>query len=311
MSARTPNKLEYEQIRILVADDSPISRRLVEHALEHEPYPVLFAENGTRALEKIAEFQPQIVISDWMMPDFSGPDLCRRIRQSAAHYTYIILLTSSSDLDRLVEGLEAGADDYVTKPFHEKELIARIGVGRRIISMHREIEAKNRLLEQTARSDHLTGIPNRRAVEEFAAKQISGATRYKFSLWVVTADLNRFKFINDTYGHSAGDEVLKYFAAILKANTRASDICGRLGGDEFALVLTHAATNGVPVMIERLRTALANHDFGFDGHEVHLTASFGMARFEPGSPKDFAQLLAEADAALYREKSTLRERIST
>jgi diguanylate cyclase (GGDEF)-like protein len=206
-------------------------------------------------------------------------------------------------LERLVEGLAAGADDYLTKPFHDKELLARIGVGRRIISMHRDIEAKSRLLEEAARTDHLTGIANRRAVEEFADKQISGAMRYKFPVSVIVADLNKFKSINDTYGHSAGDEVLRYFAGILKANTRASDVCGRLGGDEFVLLLTHADSKGTSVLVERLQTALATHDFGFDGNEVYASATFGFAGFQANAPRDFAQLLAEADAALYREKT--------
>lgn len=297
-----------EPIRILIADDSPVSRKAVEQALQDEPYTILLAESGQQALQKVSEFQPQIVITDWVMPDFSGPDLCRRIRQQADKtYTYIILLTSSSDLDRLVEGLSAGADDYLTKPFHQKELLARIGVGCRMIAMQREIEAKNRLLEQAARTDHLTGIPNRRAVEEFAARQLSGASRYKFSAWVIVADLDRFKFINDTYGHAAGDEVIRYFAGVLKANTRTADICGRLGGDEFVLMLTHSDAKGVSVLLERLRAALATHDFAFDGNTVHVTATFGFAAFEPSHPKDFAQLLVEADALLYREKTKTRE----
>jgi two-component system, cell cycle response regulator len=302
------NKLDLQHVRILVVDDSSFSRKLVEQALHNEHCALLFAENGTQALQKVSEFQPQIVITDWMMPDFSGPELCRRIReQSKGQYTYLILLTSTSDLDRLVEAFASGADDYVTKPFHEKELVARIGVGRRMISLHREIESKNRLLEEAARTDHLTGIANRRAVEEFAAKQISGAVRYKFSLWVVTADLNKFKFINDTYGHAAGDEVLQHFANILRTNTRASDICGRLGGDEFILILTHSDNKGVSILTDRLQTEFASHDFGFDGNRIHASATFGFAAFEPSSPKNFAQLLAEADVALYREKSKQRD----
>lgn len=295
-----------ESFRVVVADDSRVSRKLVQQALELKPYSLVFAENGQEALQKIAEFQPEIVITDWMMPDFSGPELCRRIRQkNKEHYTYIIVLTSSSDLDRLVEGLEAGADDYLTKPFNEKELLARIGVGRRIVSMQREIETKNRELQQLARTDHLTGIANRRAVEEFGAKQISGAARYNFSLWVIVADLDQFKLINDTYGHSAGDEVLQCFANILKSNIRASDTCGRLGGDEFVLVLTHSTP--VPVLIERLRSTLASRDFNFDGTNVKVTATFGFAEYRVENPKSFVQLLSEADASLYREKSKLRD----
>ena len=302
--AGSKGSVSHEPVRILVADDSPVSRKMVEHALELEPYTILFAESGQEAVQKCGQYQPHIVITDWVMPDFSGPDLCRRIRQGTnAPYIYIILLTSSSDMDRLVEGLEAGADDYLTKPFHAKELIARIGVGQRIIAMQRQIEAKNRLLELAAGTDHLTGISNRRAVEEFAAKQISGATRYKFPLWVIVADLDRFKFINDTYGHASGDEVLQHFAKILRANTRAADICGRLGGDEFVLMLTHSPAPGVAILIERLRSALGEHDFGFDGDVVKVTATFGFAEFDQNHPKNFTQLLADADAVLYQEKS--------
>lgn len=298
-----------EQFRILVADDSAVSRKLVEHALETEFYSLLFAKNGWEALQIVSESRPQIVITDWMMPDTTGPELCKKIRQESKEgYTYIILLTSSSDLEKLVEGLASGADDYLTKPFHPKELLARIGVGRRIIAMHREIAAKNRLLEEAARTDHLTGLPNRRAVEDYARKQLSGAMRYKFPLWVLAADLDGFKLINDTYGHSAGDEVLRYFAAVLKANTRAADICGRLGGDEFVVILTHVKEKDVPIFLERVQSALASHDFGFDGKETYVGASFGCAGLaETDGPKQFGELLAQADAALYRAKARKRK----
>jgi diguanylate cyclase (GGDEF)-like protein len=301
-----------DPIRILVADDSPVSRKVLEHALADEPCTVLFAKNGLEALQIVLESGPHIVITDWVMPDLSGPELCKRIReQSKTGYTYIILLTSSSDLDKLVEGLAAGADDYLTKPFHERELLARVGVGRRIIAMHHEIETKNRLLEEAARTDHLTGLPNRRAVEEYARKQLSGASRYKFPVWVIAADLDGFKFINDTYGHSAGDEVLRYFAAVLKATTRAADICGRLGGDEFVLMLTHVAQKDVPVLVDRLRAALAGHDFNFDGNKTHVSASFGFAGFEGTEPKELGELLAVADTALYRAKAERRNQVSS
>ena len=297
-----------EQICILVADDSAVSRKLVEHALEAELCKLLFAKNGREALQIVSESKPHIVITDWMMPDTTGPELCQKIRaESKEGYTYIILLTSSSDLEKMVEGLAAGADDYLTKPFHEKELLARIGVGRRIIAMHREIATKNRQLEEAARTDHLTGLPNRRAVEEYARKQLSGAVRYKFPVWLLAADLDGFKFINDTYGHSAGDEVLQYFAAVLKANTRTADICGRLGGDEFIVILTHVEKRHVPVFVERVQSALASHDFGFEGNVTHVGASFGSAGLEFPEQKEFGELLADADAALYRAKAEKRK----
>src|SRR5260370_20452609 len=265
------------RLRVLAVDDSPLSRKLLEHALQGQPYEVAFAKDGQEALQAISEFRPNIVITDWMLPDFSGPELCRRIRgESKTGYTYVILVTSNVEKESIVEGLAAGADDYLTKPFTEKELVQRVGVGRRIIEMHREIEEKNELLEAAARTDFLTGLPNRRAVEEYAAKQLGGAIRHGFPLWVMLADLNKFKMVNDQYGHLAGDEVLKRFAAILKKNTRSSDICGRLGGDEFVLVVTHVPLAHVTNLCERLGATFTIEEVTFEGQNVQIRASVGV-----------------------------------
>ena len=220
-------------IQILVVDDSPVSRKVLEHALSDEPYTLLFAKSGEEALRFFQEHRPAVVITDWMLPDSSGPELCQRIRSDAQHsYTYIILLTSMTEKDSVVKGLAAGADDYLTKPFDSSELLARIGVGGRIIALHREIEEKNRLLEEAARTDHLTGLANRRAIEEWANRQLRGAARHGYPFWVVIADLDSFKSVNDNHGHAAGDAVLQKFAEILKENTRASDLSGLLDGTQ-------------------------------------------------------------------------------
>src|SRR5258707_705219 len=271
-----------------------------------------FAKDGQEALQAISEFRPNIVITDWMLPDFSGPELCRRIRgESKTGYTYVILVTSNVEKESIVEGLAAGADDYLTKPFHVKELVARVGVGRRIIEMHREIEEKNELLEAAARTDFLTGLPNRRAVEEYAAKQLGGAILHAFPLWVILADLNKFKTVNDQYGHLAGDEVLKRFVAILKKNTRTSDICGRLGGDEFVLVVTHVPVGHITSLAERLGCTFTIEEFTFKGENVQMTASFGVGGFEAPDRPEFQQLLARADAALYAAKKDGRVQIKS
>jgi two-component system cell cycle response regulator len=299
-------------MRILAVDDSPFSRKLLEHVLAGQPYGVVFAKDGQEALQALLRFLPNIVITDWMLPDFSGPELCRKIRsKSTGRYTYIILVTSNVEKDSIVEGLAAGADDYLTKPFHQKELVARIGVGRRIIEMHREIEEKNQLLEAAARTDFLTGLPNRRAVEEYADKQLAAAIRHQFPLWVVLADLNGFKMVNDRYGHLAGDEVLKRFAAILKKNTRSSDICGRLGGDEFILVVTHAPVTHVTSLAERLGATFSIEEFTFNGEHVQIAASFGVGGFEHPERAEFRHLVARADSALYDAKTDGRVRANT
>src|SRR5712664_2440150 len=213
------------KLQVLVVDDSPVYRKLIEHTLEDGGYAPLFAKTGSEALELYAQHAPAIVITDWMMPDFSGQELCERIRGDVQHaYTYILVLTSISEKDNVVKGLAAGADDYLTKPFDPGELLARIGVGRRTIDLHREIDRKNKLLEEMAHTDPLTALPNRRALEEWAGRQLRGAARHGYSLWVVHADLDSFKIINDSHGHEAGDEVQRGFAPILRENTRASDI---------------------------------------------------------------------------------------
>src|SRR6202049_3738641 len=170
-----------QELQILVGDDSPVYRKLVEHALEGNSYSLLFAKSGSEALELFARHLPAIVISDWMMPDSSGLDLCQHLRSDVRPgYTYIILLTSIAEKGNVVKGLAAGADDYLTKPFDPGELLARIGVGRRIIDLHRELASKRLELEQAARTDPLTALPNRRAIEDWAARQLRGSARHGF-----------------------------------------------------------------------------------------------------------------------------------
>ncbi len=223
-----------DQFTVLVVDDSPVARKLVELTLPGDEYLLLFAKTGAEALDFYARYRPALVITDWLMPDFSGIELCQRIREeSKDSYTYIILLSGVSDKAQVVKGLLAGADDYLTKPFHAEELLARASVGRRTVALHREIESKNRQLEQLVLTDGLTGMPNRRAVEEWAVRQLSGAMRHGFSFWAIMADLDNFKKINDTCGHSAGDAVLKKFGEILMDNIRRCDMCARIGGEEF------------------------------------------------------------------------------
>ena len=292
-----------QDLQVLVVDDSPVYRKLVEHALEGGPYSLLFAKSGREALELFARYLPAIVITDWMMPDLSGLDLCQRLRADVHRgYTYIILLTSIAEKDNVVKGLAAGADDYLTKPFDPAELLARIGVGRRIIDLHRQIDAKNKLLEEMAHSDPLTGLPNRRAIEDWAARQLRGAARHGFPYWVVLADLDSFKSINDTHGHEGGDTLLQKFAEILKTAIRASDICGRLGGDEFLLVITHVEADSIQRTVERFREKLAEQDFQIGDTKVTITASFGIAGFHGKEILDFNTLVRRADKALYAAK---------
>jgi len=288
---------------VLVVDDSPVYRKLVEQVLASEAYSLLFAGDGAQAMKLYEEHSPCLVITDWMLPDFSGFELCQRIRSDGTRpYTYIIVMTSNTEKCNVVKGLQAGADDYLTKPFDSGEMVARIGVGRRIIDLNRELAAKSQRLEEAARTDPLTGLPNRRAIEEWASKQLRGATRHGFPLWVAVGDIDSFKTINDSFGHDAGDIVLKTFADLLRKNTRASDICGRLGGDEFLLVLTHVERAHVQATVNRFREQFASLSFPLQGQSVRVTASFGVAGVENKDVEGFGSLLRKADQMLYEAK---------
>src|SRR5207302_4727101 len=214
--------------RILVAEDSPVCRRLLESVLAEHPYELYVASNGQEALTGFKTFDPDIMLLDWIMPDLSGAELCRIIRKSQNTYIYIILITSSTERSRVIEGLDSGADDYLTKPLDTAELLARIRVGCRVVDMNRQIEARNAQLEQAAHTDHLTGMPNRKAVEEFGKRQVHAAARQGFPVWVIVADLDKFKLVNDAHGHAAGDEAIKRFASILTRHTRSADMAGRI-----------------------------------------------------------------------------------
>lgn len=296
--------------KILAVDDSAVSRKLVEHSLLGDRYSVLFAKDGREALAMFAEHYPAVVITDWDMPDIGGLELCKRIRRDfEGFYSHLILLSGNTDKEHVVEGLAAGADDYLTKPFHAGELVARVEVGRRIVDLHRQIQAKNRLLEEMALTDALTGLPNRRALDVWAPRQLSAAARHHFSIWVVMADLDLFKKVNDTYGHDAGDTVLKGFAEILKANTRQSDICARLGGEEFLVMLSHAEKEGTKTTVERIRKQFESKKFTLGNNIITATASFGVAGFRGTKPPDLNALVARADTALYAAKHKGRNRM--
>lgn len=299
-----------QQISVLVADDSAVFRKLVEHTLSEKRYSLVFAKTGRETIALFAEHHPALVIVDWIMPDLTGIEICKHIRSKTQEsYTYIIFVTGKSEKKSVVEGLAAGADDYLTKPFHPEELIARVGVGLRIMGLQREIEVKNAMLQELALTDPLTSLPNRRAIEDWASRQLSGAARYGFSFWVALADLDHFKTVNDTHGHDAGDTVLKAFSQILKSKSRRSDICGRIGGEEFLFVLTHATMEDAKRVIECVRSELETTKFNFNGNSLTVTASFGVAGFMGTKPPDFNRLVAQADLALYSAKRLGRNRV--
>jgi two-component system, cell cycle response regulator len=294
---------EKPSYEVLVVDDSAVYRKLVEQVLAASGYSLLFARDGREALTLFMERSPSIVVTDWILPDFSGLELCQRIRaDSSRPYTYIIVMTGNKEKGALIKGLQAGADDYVAKPFDEGEMLARVGVGRRIVDLHRALAAKSQKMEEAARTDPLTGLPNRRAIEEWAAKQLYGAARHGYPVWVVLGDIDSFKTINDTFGHDAGDVVLKTFADSLKKFTRAADMCGRLGGDEFVQVITHVPNESIEETVDRFRRRFADLSFPLQGKSAQVTASFGVAGVACKELQEYTGLLRRADQMLYEAK---------
>ena len=292
-----------QKYEVLVVDDSPVYRKLFAQILSGQDYALSFADNGKDALRIYHDNLPDIIITDWIMPEFSGLELCEQIRaDKSLEYTYIILMTSNTEKAGVVKGLEAGADDYLVKPFDSGEMQARVGVGRRIIDLHRRLEDKSAQLQEVACTDILTGLPNRRAIEEWANKQLRGAARHGFPLWVVLGDLDSFKEINDTFGHEAGDTVLRTFADTLRKLTRISDMCGRLGGDEFLIVISHVSADNIELAINRFRELFCALSFPFAGRSVSISATFGVAGSESGNLKNFDELVRKADEMLYEAK---------
>jgi two-component system, cell cycle response regulator len=295
--------------QVLVVDDSATHLKLLEHTLSREFEKVHLARNGRQALEIFESERPVLVITDCVMPDVGGFELCQRIRAAQSFYVYIIMVTSMAETEHVVKGLSAGADDYLTKPYNTEELLARVKVGMRLIDLYQQLEEKNRLLEHFALTDPLTGLPNRRAIEAWAAHELPAAVRHGFSFWVVLIDLDHFKRVNDVYGHEAGDTVLKAFGEILRSSTRSSDISGRIGGEEFLHVITHADEAHLPMIVERTRAKLTAQTFSFGGSEVTVTASFGVAGIRGGGRvASFGELISRADRALYKAKQLGRNR---
>ena len=299
------------RLKILVVDDSPVSRKLVEFTLCHRGYELLFARTGKEAVDAFRKHQPLLVLMNWTLPDISGEELCYEIRSiSEECHTYIIVLTGRTDKNCLVRALAAGADDYITKPFDAGELLARVSAGFRLAELCQRIAKKNVLLEELALTDGLTGLPNRRAIENWAQTQLSSAVRHGFSFWVVMADLDHFKHVNDAFGHEAGDAVLKKFAKILRSQLRNGDICGRFGGEEFLIVMTYVNRDDVYKVIDRIRLELQMSPVQLRDSTLVATASFGIAGFEQSAGSQALETLqCLADRALYSAKKGGRNRV--
>jgi diguanylate cyclase (GGDEF)-like protein len=297
-------------MRILVAEDDVTSRHILTVMLTKWGFTPLVTEDGDAAWAALQQADaPKLVLLDRNMPGIDGLEICRRLRLTeSSNPAYVILLTGQGEKEDIVGGLEAGANDYVTKPYHNAELQARIRVGQRMLELQTHlVEARDALAFQ-ATHDALTGVLNRRAIMDRAKAELVRQQRDERVLSVGMCDIDHFKRINDGYGHAAGDAVLRQLADILKRTSRSEDMVFRYGGEEFAAVLTNANLKIALQIGERIRALIEKTTFQWEDQHIPLTLSVGAA-ISSGTEADSIELIRAADLALYQAKECGRNRV--
>jgi len=298
-------------MKILIADDHPVTRKMLESQLRRWGYDVVVCSDGTSAWEALKqENSPRLVVLDWMMPGMNGIDICRELRRLERQpYMYIILLTSRNSKEDVVKGLEAGADDYVIKPFDPNELQVRIRAGARIVQLQEDLLSALRVSEFQASHDALTRLWNRATILQTLDRELARAGRDSTSVGLLVVDIDHFKAVNDQFGHLAGDAVLREVARRMLQVVRPYDSVGRYGGEEFLVILPNCDTNGTLGMAERLRVTIGSTPLTTPEGMFHVTVSIGVTAIEAASNPEAEKLIAAADEALYRAKDLGRNRV--
>ncbi len=298
-------------MKILIVDDNKTILRLLHAQITLAGYDVIEAANGNEAWDLVQSTSIPLIITDWMMPGMDGLELIRRIRSSdMPAYTYIILLTARGEPDDIVNGLDAGADDYLIKPFDARELRARIAIGIRIVSLESRLRETLRELQRLATYDSLTGLMNRRVIYEHAEAEVARVTRDGVPVSLVLLDIDHFKHINDTYGHPVGDQVLQIIAATIAQSIRPYDRAGRWGGEEFLLVLPNTSRDEAEKVAERIRANVAALRLTVEVQaDLEFQVSLGVVSIDSGSPHAVDVLISHADKALYQAKKQGRNRV--
>jgi diguanylate cyclase (GGDEF)-like protein len=298
-------------VKVLIAEDDMVSRRLLEAMLTKWGYEVTVTCDGMEAWEVLQGVDsPPLAILDWMMPGLDGVEVCRKVRQRGQEpYIYLLLLTTKGRKENIIEGLDAGADDYLTKPFDPHELQVRLRTGMRIVKLQAEIIEAREALRVQATHDALTGVWNRRAILEMLGTELVRSSRDGLPVAVAMADLDHFKRINDTYGHVAGDAVLREAVNRMRTLLRPYDAIGRYGGEEFLVVLPGCTAQDAFGLAERLRVGISQEPMVIPGGTIEVTVSSGVATTDTLPPMDAMALIQAADTALYRAKAEGRNRV--
>ena len=297
--------------RVLIADDSVVSRHLLASTLEAWGHEVVAASDGAEAWAILQDNNPpQLVILDWMMPRMTGPDVCRLLREKGRDpYTYVLLLSSRNQKEDLITGMNAGADDYLIKPFDQHELLVRLRAGMRVLRLQAELLATQEALREQATHDSLTKLYNRPFVLDVLQRELSRVDREIGPVGVVMIDLDHFKQINDTYGHHAGDAVLREAARRMRMSIRSYDSLGRYGGEEFLMVLPGCTLEDCIQQAERIRWAIAAEPVAFEDIWIPLTASLGVTTALPERSSLADNFVRVADEALYLAKRHGRNKV--
>ena len=298
-------------MKVLVADDDKVNLRIVQTFLTKWGCEVVVAKDGTEAWTLLQqEGAPMMAILDWMMPGMDGLQICREVRRiPGERYTYLILLTAKFQKQDILDGFEAGADDYLTKPLDSNELRARLRAGLRILELYEQLRQAHAAVQFQATHDVVTGLWNRAAILEAAHAELSRTQRDGSSVNFVMADLDHFKQVNDRYGHLAGDVVLREAAQRMQSCLRPYDRLGRYGGEEFLIVVPGEIASSGRKVAERLRQSIAQAPVETPEGRICVTVSLGVAGSAGAAPVDVEQLLRLADTALYRAKQLGRNRV--
>lgn len=307
-------------MRILVVDDEPTSRVIAQAALRNLGHECRTLADGAQAWEAIRSRQPDVVLSDWTMPGLTGLELCAKVRASGLDaYTYFILVTAHGERHQVIQGMRAGADDYLVKPLRVDDLEMRLVAASRITGLHRqlarqkaELKSLNRELTAMALRDPLTGLGNRRALEEDLELLQARAVRYGHRYCIALLDIDFFKAYNDTFGHQAGDHALQIVASHLTSQARGGDALYRYGGEEFLCVFPEQTLSTATVALERMRMGMEGLGIpSAAGVSGSLTLSAGLAMLDPDHSRSTQAVLKEADEALYKAKQLGRNRVES
>jgi len=295
-------------MKILVAEDDAISRTLLQRTLQQAGYDVTTAEDGCRALAELSkEDPPRLALLDWIMPGRDGIEVCREVRRRKVHaYTYLILLSSRETKQDIVQGLESGADDYLTKPYDTDELKARLRAGERILELEDGLVEARESMRFQATHDVLTSLWNRGVIVELLSREVVRSRREKSSSAIMMCDIDHFKTVNDQFGHAAGDDVLREVARRLHTSVRSYDMVGRYGGEEFLVVLNKCDPASAVARAENLRNTVAAKPFMLATKSIKVTISVGVALSTDFPNRDADDMLHAADMALYHAKESGR-----